>query len=249
MNPRRPAAAQRDVVHVPVVLEARRQGVLRVTPPVRPHHPDLPPAHRVPQRHQHAQLADDALDAALVVPHCRPPVLGHHPRQWHALRRIEKRALLQKAGPGSAGAGRPRPSPAGRRCCCTSAPARPAAARTSGASAPSTTTAAPYGLGPLSGPRSPRPPPPAPCHASPLCGPRVTAVAVFHLEVMQRLQGGQRALLGQGEDLALQVIHRVADVHQSVPRYPALRGDSRRVIRSNSSVSGSPTSRPNSVSP
>lgn len=35
----------------------------------------------------------------------------------------------------------------------------------------------------------------------------------------------------------------------AAPRYTALRGDSRRVIRSNSSANGSPTSRPNSVSP
>jgi hypothetical protein len=36
---------------------------------------------------------------------------------------------------------------------------------------------------------------------------------------------------------------------RAIARYPALYDDSRAVIRSNSSVSGSPTSRPNSVSP
>lgn len=56
------------------------------------------------------------------------------------------------------------------------------------------------------------------------------------------------ARLGR-EDLAQQVTHRAGDMCQPLPRYSVLCADSRRVIRSNSSVSGSPTSRPNSVSP
>lgn len=77
-------------------IAAMSRVVLRVTPPVRPHHPDLPAPHRVPKRHQHAQLVRDALDPSLVVHRRRPPVLGHHPRERHALRRIEERALLQR---------------------------------------------------------------------------------------------------------------------------------------------------------
>lgn len=55
-------------------------------------------------------------------------------------------------------------------------------------------------------------------------------------------------------ELRTEMIRRYAFTRPSapglpLPRYPAPRGESRRVIRSNSSVSGSPTSRPNSVSP
>lgn len=82
----------------------------------------------------------------------------------------------------------------------------------------------------------------------------VTAAVSLHLEVMRCVQGGQRALLDQDEDLAQQVSiasRMCTSRHPATPlsRYPALLGDSRCVIRSNSSVSGSPMSRPNSVSP
>ncbi|GAA1274672.1 hypothetical protein GCM10009646_71930 [Streptomyces aureus] len=40
---------QGRVVDVPVVLEVGGQVFLRVAPPVRAHHPDLPPAQRIPQ--------------------------------------------------------------------------------------------------------------------------------------------------------------------------------------------------------
>ncbi|MFE9042554.1 hypothetical protein ACFYOG_16760 [Streptomyces sp. NPDC007818] len=56
-------------MHIAVVLEVRQQIVLRVPPPVRPRHPDLPPPQRVPQRREHAQLVRDALDPAALTHH------------------------------------------------------------------------------------------------------------------------------------------------------------------------------------
>ncbi|GAA1323587.1 hypothetical protein GCM10009647_058560 [Streptomyces sanglieri] len=86
--------ADRVVVHIAVVLEVRRQIVLRVPPPVRARHPDLPPAQRVPQRHEHAQLVRDALDPAALIHDRLAPLLAHHPRERDLLRLVEERALL-----------------------------------------------------------------------------------------------------------------------------------------------------------
>ncbi|MEV5441002.1 hypothetical protein AB0N23_00335 [Streptomyces sp. NPDC052644] len=81
---------------VSVVLEVGGQIVLRITPPVGAHDPDLPSSQRVPQADQHAQLVRDALDVALVVDDRRPPLLGHHSVQRHCLGRIEEGALVQR---------------------------------------------------------------------------------------------------------------------------------------------------------
>ncbi|WP_320775943.1 hypothetical protein [Streptomyces sp. CRN 30] len=86
--------AHRGVVHIAVVLEVRWQIVLRVLPPVRARHPDLPPPQRVPQRHEHAQLVRDALDPAALVHHGLAPLLAHQARQRDLLRLVEGRALL-----------------------------------------------------------------------------------------------------------------------------------------------------------
>ncbi|WP_399921374.1 CocE/NonD family hydrolase C-terminal non-catalytic domain-containing protein [Streptomyces kanamyceticus] len=77
-------------MHIAVVLEVRRQIVLRVLPPARARHPDLPP----PQRHEHAQLVGDALHPAALVRHRLAPLLAHHPRQRDLLHLVEERAFL-----------------------------------------------------------------------------------------------------------------------------------------------------------
>ncbi|WP_443043580.1 hypothetical protein [Streptomyces sp. GS7] len=88
--------ADRPVVHVPAVLEVRRQVVLRVAPAARAGHPDLPEPQSVPQRDERAQLVRDALHPAFVVHHRRPPMLGHHPVQRDALGLVEVRPVLDR---------------------------------------------------------------------------------------------------------------------------------------------------------
>ncbi|MFJ5100803.1 hypothetical protein [Streptomyces sp. NPDC088554] len=87
--------ADRVVVHIAVVLEVRWQVVLRVLPPVRARHPDLPPPQRVPQGHEHAQLVRDALDPTALIHHSLAPLLAHHPGQRDLLRLVEERPLLR----------------------------------------------------------------------------------------------------------------------------------------------------------
>jgi hypothetical protein len=97
-RPRIQRLADRGVVHGAGGLEVTGQVVLRIAPAGRALDIDLATAHRVPQRHQHAQFVRDALDGALVIDDRLTPVLADHAVHRHDVRGVVEAGLAVDVG-------------------------------------------------------------------------------------------------------------------------------------------------------